>query len=227
VTSPAPVIEQEVQQELNVSCLALRAAAAGTAVCGLAMNATYARSLGSSDLSGWLFLALGPCADCAALALPSVAASVWKAGERTTAGAAWITWAAVFAFALLGSVGFASVSISDVTIARAARVTPQVTQARGALADAMGARDRECKGGVGRFCRERESAVATARQALDAAIGAVAATSDPQTEAAIRLVAWVSRGAIKPATDDFGMIRLALLSLLPQIGGVLLMVARR
>ena len=58
-------------------------------------------------------------------------------------------------------------------------------------------------------------------------MGAVASTSDPQTEAATRLVAWVSRGAIQPMADDFGMIGLALLSLLPQIGGVLLMVARR
>ncbi len=52
---------------LSSSRLALRAAALGLAVVGLFMNAVYARSLGSSDLSGWLFLALGLCADCAAL----------------------------------------------------------------------------------------------------------------------------------------------------------------
>jgi hypothetical protein len=66
-----------------------------------------------------------------------------------------------------------------------------------------------------------------ARQGLDAGMGVIASTSDPQTEAATRLMAWVSRGAIQPTADDFGMIRLALLSLLPQIGGILLMVARR
>jgi hypothetical protein len=57
-------------------------------------------------------------------------------------------------------------------------------------------------------------------------MGAVAPTSDQQTEAATRLMAWLSRGAIKPATDDFAMIRLALLSLLPQVGRILLMVSR-
>jgi hypothetical protein len=153
-----------------------------------------------------------PCASAAAifdqassqglgLGRPSVAASA-KAGERTTAGAAWLTWTAVYAFALLGSVGFASVSINDVTMARAA----QVTQAQGALSDAMAARDRGCKGGVG---REREAAVVDRQQALDDAMGAVAQMTDPQTEAAIYLVVWVSRGAIKPAAGDFAMVRLA------------------
>jgi hypothetical protein len=208
---PAPIIEaqKEHTRSFPLSAVALRAAAAGLALVGLSMSATYARSLGSSDLSGWLFLALGLCADCAALALPSVAASAWRAGERTTAGAAWLTWTAVYAFALLGSVGFASVSISDVTMARAAQVTPQVTQAQGALSDAMAARDRGCKGGVGKFCREREAAVVDRQQALDDAMGAVAQMTDPQTEAAIYLVVWVSRGAIKPAAGDFAMVRLA------------------
>jgi hypothetical protein len=125
----------------------------GLALVGLSTNATYARSLGSSDLTGWLLLALGLSADCAALALPSVAASAWKAGEKGTAGA-WAVWLTVFAFALLGSAGFASASISDVTMTRNGRVTPQVTAAQSALADAMGARDRECHG---KFCRGREA----------------------------------------------------------------------
>jgi hypothetical protein len=225
VTS-APVMERTSPPVRSIAPLALRAAALGLAAVGLSMNATYARSLGNGDLSGWLFLALGLSADCAALALPSVAASAWRLGERTTAAAAWMTWAVVFAFALLGSVGFASVSISDVTMARAGRVTPQVVTAQAALTDSMSSRDRECKGGVGRFCRERENAVAAARAGLDAAMGAVASTSDPQTAAMVRLVSWASRGAVAPSPDDVGMIRLALLALLPQIGGVLLMIAR-
>ena len=51
----------------------------------------------------------------------------------------------------------------------------------------MTARDRECKGGVGKFLpREREAAVNDRRQALDAAMGTVTQAADPQTEAAIR-----------------------------------------
>ncbi|WP_316234243.1 hypothetical protein [Bradyrhizobium sp. SZCCHNR1098] len=206
------------------SRLALRAAALGLALVGLSMNAVYAHSLGSSDLSGWLFLALGLCADCAALALPSVAASCQDVGSKV---AAWATWVAVFAFAMLGSVGFASTSISDVTLARGSRVTPAVTAAQAALGDAMKARDLECKGGVGRFCRERETAVETARAGLAAAMGAVQTGADPQAAAMVQLTAWVTAGRVSPSEGDVAMVRLLLLALLPQVGGLLLMVSRR
>jgi hypothetical protein len=42
-----------------------------------------------------------------------------------------------------------------------------------------------------------------------------------------RLVGWLSRGAIMPGADDFGMLWLLLRTLLPQIGGVVLLLARR
>jgi len=92
--------------------------------------------------------------------------------------------------------------------------------------DAMSARDRECKGGAGKFCRERELAVNERRQALDTAMQAVGQTADPQTDAAIRIVAWATHGALQPTGNDFAMLRLVLLALLPQIGGILLMVGR-
>jgi hypothetical protein len=90
----------------------------------------------------------------------------------------------------------------------------------------MAARDRECKGGVGKFCREREAAVAERRQLLDSAMTSVRQAADPQTDAAIKLVAWGPGGMLRPAPEDFAMLRLILLALLPQIGGVLLMVGR-
>jgi hypothetical protein len=55
---------------------------------------------------------------------------------------------------------------------------------------------------------------------------AVQGTADPQTQAAIRIVAWVSHGALQPSESDFAMLRLMLLALLPQVGGILLLVAR-
>jgi hypothetical protein len=131
-----------------------------------------------------------------------------------------------FLFAVTAGIGFASTNISDVTLARASRVTPTVTTAQGALADAIAARDRECKGGVGKFCREREAAVAERRQVLDIAMTSIGQAADPQTEAAIKLIAWGSFGILRPAHEDFAMLRLILLALLPQIGGVLLMVER-
>jgi len=96
--------------------------------------------------------------------------------------------------------------------------------ARTALADAMA---RSGVQGCARdVCREREAAVNERRQALDTAMQSVEQAADPQTEAAIRLVAWVTHGALQPTGNDFAMLRLVLLALLPQIGGVLVMVGR-
>jgi hypothetical protein len=131
-----------------------------------------------------------------------------------------------FVFAVTAGIGFASVNITDVTAARASRVTPAITAAQSALSDAMSARDRECKNGVGKYCREREAAVAERRQILDSAMTSVGQTADPQTNAAVKLVAWISQGMLRPSNDDFAMLRLVLLALLPQIGGILLMVSR-
>jgi hypothetical protein len=113
-----------------------------------------------------------------------------------------------------------------VTLARASRITAAVQAAQAALADAMAARDRECKGGVGKFCREREAAVNERRQSLDMAMLSVGQSADPQTDAVIRIVAWATHGVLKPTGDDFAILRLVLLALLSQIGGILIMVSR-
>lgn len=231
IQKPAPVTIDAVTsvtcvtpRRFEPSTWVLRAASVALAGVGLSMNAVYAHSLGSSDLSGWLFLALGVAADASALVLPSVAAS---APERIQRFAGWSAFAAVFAFAILASVGFASTSISDVTTARNGRVTPAVTAAERALADAQGARDRECKSGTGKFCREREAAVAAARTQVEQAMAKVEQQADPQTASLVRIVTWASRGSIAPSEGDVAMIRLILFALLPQIGGILLMVSRR
>jgi len=64
------------------------------------------------------------------------------------------------------------------------------------------------------------------RQVLDSATTNVGQAADPQTIAAIRLVAWGSGGILRPAPEDFAMLRLFLLALLPQVGGLLLLVGR-
>jgi hypothetical protein len=209
-----------------VASMLLVAAAFALAGVGITTNGWFARSLGSSDTAGWLFLAIGVAADLVALVMPSCAAALWHNRQRATSLAGWAVWAMTFVFAVTAGIGFASVNITDVTAARAARVTPAVTAAQSALRDAMSARDRECVNGVGKFCREREAAVAGRRQILDTAMASVGQTADPQTDAAIKLVAWVTQGALRPSGDDFAMLRLVLLALLPQIGGILLMVSR-
>ena len=209
-----------------ISSLVLASAAFVLAAVGVTTNGWFARSLGSSDIAGWLFLAIGVAADLAALVTPICAARLWHIGRRAASFAGWAVWAMTFVFAVIAGIGFASVNIADVTAARASRVTPAVTAAQSALSDAMSARDRECGHGVGKFCREREAAVAERRQILDAAMVPVRQTADPQMDAAIKIVAWLTFGMLRPSGDDFAMLRLVLLALLPQIGGILLMVSR-
>lgn len=237
VTQPAPVTASRAatpnseatvtRSRYNLASVLLITAALALGAVGITINGWFARSLGASDAAGWLFLAVGVAADLVALVLPCCAAGLWQSRKRVTALVGWAVWLLTFVFAVTASIGFASTNISDVTLVRASRVTPAVTSAQAALTDAIAARDRECKGGVGKFCREREAAVAERRQVLDSAIASVGQAADPQTVAAIRLVAWGSGGMLRPAPEDFAMLRLILLALLPQIGGLLLLVGRR
>jgi hypothetical protein len=229
--APSPTVTSHAAEPVTPSprqaaSMILSIAALALAGVGIAMNGWFAQSLGSNDLAGWLFLAIGVATDLVALVMPSCAAGLWQAGQRGTALVGWSVWVMTFIFAVTAGIGFASVNIADITLARASRMTPAVTTTQAALADAMAARDRECVRGVGKFCREREAAVNDRRQAVDVAMRTVEHTADPQTEAAIRIVAWVSRGLLQPTGDDFAMLRLGLLALLPQIGGILLMVGR-
>jgi hypothetical protein len=210
----------------TISSYGLTAAALALAGVGLTMNGWFARTLGSTDLAGWLFLAIGVASDLVAHAVPPTAIQLWQARQRATATVAWLVWSMTFVFAVTSGIGFASVNIADVTLTRASRVTPAVTIAQDALRDAEASRNRECAGGVGRFCREREQAVTERQRALDAALSSVEQAADPQTDAAVKIVAWLSAGTAKPAAGGFAMLRLMLLALLPQIGGILLMIGR-
>ena len=224
--SPTVTLPAVTPSHRSLASIFLVAAAFALAGVGITTNGWFARSLGSSAVAGWLFLTIGVATDLVALVMPSCAAGLWHTGQRATSLVGWAVWAMTFAFAVTAGIGFASVNITDVAAARAGRVTPAVTAAQSALTDAMSARDRECGNGVGKFCRERETAVAERRQILDTAIASVGKTADPQTDAAIKLVAWVTLGEVRPSGEDFAMLRLVLLALLPQIGGILLMVSR-
>jgi hypothetical protein len=204
----------------------LSIAALALAAVGITINGWFARSLGSSDIAGWLFLAVGVAADLVALVMPSCAAGLWQSRQRATAMVGWAVWVMTFVFAVTAGIGFASTNISDVTIARASRVTPAIANAQAALTDAMAARDRECKSGVGKFCREREASVVERRQLVDAAAASIGQSADAQSDAAIKLVTWISHGLLRPTLEDFAMLRLVLLALLPQIGGILLLIGR-
>jgi len=228
ITSPSPTVTPPAvtPSHRSVASIFLVTAAFVLAGVGITTNGWFARSLGSSDTAGWLFLAIGVAGDLVALVMPSCAAGLWRNGQRAASLVGWAVWMLTFAFAVTAGIGFASVNIADVAASRGARITPAISAAQSALSDAMSARDRECAKGVGKFCRERETAVAERRQILDSAMASVGKTADPQTDAAVKLVAWVTLGELRPSGEDFAMLRLVLLALLPQIGGILLMVGR-
>lgn len=226
LTTDVTVSHRHITDGRPISSYCLTGAALALASVGLVMNGWFARTLGSTDLAGWTFLAIGTANDVVALTVPAATAKLWLARQRATAVVAWLVWSASFVFALISGLGFASVNIADTAMARASRVTPAVTIAQDALRDAVASRNRECMGGVGRFCREREQTVTERQRALDAAVGSVEQAIDPQTEAASKIVAWLSAGNANPTAADFAMLRLLLLSLLPQVGGLLLMVGR-
>jgi hypothetical protein len=213
VTDEVTVTRRHVTERSSIASYCLTTAALALAGVGIVMNGWFARTLGSTDLAGWTFLASGTANDVVALTVPAAAARLWLARQRVTAAVAWLVWSASFVFALISGLGFASVNIADTTLARASRVTPAVSIAQNALRDAVTSRDRE-------------QTVIERQRALDAAVGSVERAVDPQTEAASKIVAWLSAGNANPTASDFAMLRLLLLSLLPQVGGLLLMIGR-
>jgi hypothetical protein len=107
--------------------------------------------------------------------------------------------------------------------ATASRITPDV--------ETVGGTGRRHGVARPRVCRRRRQELPGARgggdrsaEALDAATQTVAQAADPQPDSAARMMASLSGGMIKPTGDDFVMMRLILLALLPQLGGLLLMV---
>ncbi|MEY9524082.1 hypothetical protein ABIF70_005223 [Bradyrhizobium japonicum] len=88
-----------------LSSYSLIAAALALGGVGVTMNGWFARSLGSTELAGWLFLAVGVAADLVALAMPSTAAQLWQARQRATAAAAWLVWSMTFLFAVTAGIG--------------------------------------------------------------------------------------------------------------------------
>src|SRR5258707_5987705 len=88
----------------SISTILLRAAAVTLAAVGIAMNGWFARSLGSSDAAGWLFLAIGVAAHLVALVAPSCAARLWQARHRATSLAGVGLLGMTFGFFLNGRV---------------------------------------------------------------------------------------------------------------------------
>jgi hypothetical protein len=132
----------------------------------------------------------------------------------------------VVPFALVNSLRMASIVSADLAMARSDRVTAAIRDAEGALGDTRVARDTECRKN-GPLCRQRQADVVVAERKIEAARVPVVAIARPESADFARLVGWATRGLVIPSEGDFGTLWLLLRTLLPQIGGVVLLLARR
>jgi hypothetical protein len=200
--------------------IALTAVALTLFASAVAATAAYAWTLGASEFARSVFCAIGVVADCLVFLLPLAASR----SPLPIALCAWSAWSVALAFALSGAIGFAALNIADVTSARAARTSPAIELAQRKLNAATAAVQAECRR-VGPLCHARQAEQRQALADLAVAQAAVEAGADPQVAKAAQLVAWLTPW--RPSSDDLAMVRLALLTLLPQLGGLVLLVARR
>jgi hypothetical protein len=123
----------------------------------------------------------------------------------------------------------ASIISADQAAARADRPTEGVRTADQALDTARAKRDETCGRGLGKTvaCQSRLAEVTKLEARQTQVMIKVAAQAKPESADFANLVAWVSMGTIQPTVNDFNMLWLFFRTLLPQVGGLVLMLARR
>src|SRR5262249_9800533 len=130
-----------------------------------------------------------------------------------------------FTFAVVNSLRMASLIAADQTAARADRQTAGMQAAALAVEHARAQRDQACRKGQASSdaCRSAKDDVAKLEKAQTAAAAKVEGAAKPENADFSALVTWLSRGTIKPGATDFSMIWLLLRTILPQIGGLILL----
>jgi hypothetical protein len=123
----------------------------------------------------------------------------------------------------------ASVIAADQVTARADRQTDGVRAADHALDVARTKRDEACGPGHGKSvaCKTRQAEVTKLEANQIHAMADVVTKARPESNDFAKLVAWISRGAIQPGADDFAMLWLMFRTFLPQVGGLVLMLAQK
>jgi hypothetical protein len=206
----------------------------GIAALAVAINAQTGWSFGTSPMARFTFAGVSVAADILAVILPAAAVALWSYRRPVLATLAWTTWTAVAALAVLATLGFVERHVGDSAAGRAAIVTTAtvtadqhkrtIDAAQMAAATATAQRQAECVK-RGPLCREREAdervALSGLRSALAVPLPTVSAigTSDPQSVGAQRLASWVG---LSVTTADVVNMRLALLTLIPNIAGLVL-----
>jgi hypothetical protein len=203
---------------------ALVAIAYGFFLLGIGINIWNASTGGTlADMA--LPAALGILAEAVVFLLPTWALTL-PIGRQVLA---WALFGFISVFALTNSLRMASIIAADQATARADRQTEGVQAADHALDVARSKRDEACGPGHGKSvaCKVRQAEVAKLEANQTEATANVVAQARPESTDFARLVAWVSRGTIQPSADDFAMLWLLFRTFLPQVGGIVLMLARR
>ena len=200
--------------------------AAGLAIVGLLINGYFSWTRGTSDLDKILFASLGGITECVMFFLPAAMAEMWRQRRLGAFLIACICLPCLFAFALTNSLGFASVNLNDVATARSERQSPAIVDSQRRVDTLTASRQSECRK-RGDNCRALEKEEQTALDTLALTRQSMRAEGDPQAFAAQKLVSWLTAGSLTPKIDDFSMLRLLLLTVLTQSGGIILMLARR
>jgi hypothetical protein len=198
----------------------------GIGVVGLCINAWFAWNRGIELPDKVIMSSLGFLTESTMFFLPAQASSLWKGNRYAAFLLSVAVYILFFSFAVYNSLGFASVNLTDRATVKAERITPAVSDAQRRLDTLSASRASECQK-RGPLCRQLEKEEQEVSKALTEARREVSATSDPQITSAAKLIAWVTLDRFHPSADDFAMLRLLLLTLLPQLGGLVLMVAKR
>ncbi len=197
--------------------------AVGFFLLGVAINVWNA--LGGSLVDVAIPAAMGVLAECVLFFLPAWTLSL-PIARRVLA---WTLIVFVSAFALTNSLRMASIVAADTTAARADRQTDGTRAADAALDAARKARDEACGRGLSKTasCHARVDEVAKLETAQAQATARVVSNAHPEATDFARLITWLSAGRVQPTPADFDMLWLVFRTLLPQIGGVVLMLAVR
>ena len=240
VTPSTEAIEARVtvrppRRRVSWSAMLLVIIALAIAALALVINGQTGWRFGTTPLAAVTFAGLALAADLLAIVLPAAAVALWHAGRGGLAASAWVTWVVAASLATLASLGFVELHTSDTAAARSSTVvtstaladqrTAAITAAQLALITATKQREAECQK-RGPLCRDREADERIALAAVNAAIAtpvpaaATIAAPDPQLTAVVRLTTWAG---MKLAADDVVNLRLVLMAMLPNIGGLVLM----
>jgi hypothetical protein len=202
---------------------ALVAIAYGFFMLGIGINVWNAMT-GSAPTDMALPAALGVLAEAVVFFLPAWAPTL-PVGRQMLA---WALFAFISLFALTNSLRMASITAADQATARVDRQTEGVRTADHALDAARAKRDEVCGRGLGKTvaCKVRQAEVVRLEASQAQATANVAAQARPESTDFAKLVTWVSKGANQPGADDFTNLWLLFRTFLPQVGGLVLMLAK-